>query len=462
MPNRVRPATSDFALGTNASYSNWGTALAGHIVATVSGMSFDEYVERKIFAPLGMTRSTFREPLPKELADRMSGGYAFKNGAFERKGFEFIHNVGPAGSLSSTAADMAKFMLAHLQEGALGEARILKPETARLMHARALSPDPAVSGMCLGFYETWMNGRRVIGHGGDSVYFHSVLSLVPEAKLGLFVSFNTSDAGAAAYETERMFVQHFFPAHVPEIKPPADHEKRNVRYAGAYRALRRSYSKIDKALSAAGDFHVQPMPDGTLLMEDPLLGPTRWVEIGDGLLRKVDDDTVLAFKGDRGGKAEYLVGRFPFIAFERVAWYDNVILHGVLLGLGIVLSISAIVSAIRKRRADREGSGSLRWARPVLALGGLLLIAFLVGTIVALTVGIDDLIFGFPSGLRVALAFAILAVIPVLASLVFAVVAWRRHAWSLFGRLHYTLASLAALGFLWVINYWNLLGYRFG
>src|SRR4030095_11851828 len=142
-------------------YSNWGTALAGHIVATVSGMSFDDYVEQHIFAPLGMTRSTFREPLPTALAGRMSGGFNFETGAFERKGFEFIHATGPAGSLSATAADMARFMLAHLQDGALGEARILQPETARLMHARTLSPDPALHGGALGFYETWVKGHRV-------------------------------------------------------------------------------------------------------------------------------------------------------------------------------------------------------------------------------------------------------------------------------------------------------------
>ena len=144
MPARVRAPTRDFASGINASYSNWGTALAGHIVATVSGMEFDEYIERNIYQPLGMTSSSFREPLPPGLRERMSQGYRFKNGEFERHDFEFIHNFGPAGSMSTTATDMAKFMLAHLNDGALGEARILKPETAQLMHARTLSPNPAL------------------------------------------------------------------------------------------------------------------------------------------------------------------------------------------------------------------------------------------------------------------------------------------------------------------------------
>jgi len=53
MPSRVRPPTTDFAHdGTDMSYSNWGCALAGHIVASVSGMSFDDYVKKNIFEPL--------------------------------------------------------------------------------------------------------------------------------------------------------------------------------------------------------------------------------------------------------------------------------------------------------------------------------------------------------------------------------------------------------------------------
>ena len=79
-PARVRPPTTDFSDGTNASYSNWATALGGHIVEVVSGQSFDDYIEQHIFQPLGMERSTFREPLPEPLAPRMSGGYTLRSG----------------------------------------------------------------------------------------------------------------------------------------------------------------------------------------------------------------------------------------------------------------------------------------------------------------------------------------------------------------------------------------------
>lgn len=461
MPARVRPPTTDFASSTGAAYSNWGVALAGHIVATVSGMPFDDYIEQRILQPLDMTRSTFREPLSPGLAARMSGGYTFENGAFKRHDFEYIHNFGPAGGLSTTAADMAKFMIAHLQDGALGEARILGAETAQLMHARALSPDPAVNGMCLGFYETWVNGRRLIGHGGATVYFITDLLLIPEAGVGLFVSTNTSGGGKAIQELQNALMDRYFPARLPDVEVSSDFAARAARYAGTYRALRRSYTRLDKIIAATGDIRVQPGSEGTLLISSHE-GPVPWAEIGEGVFRRMDDDRVIAFKGDAGDRASHLVGPFAAIAAERIAWYDSVRFHVTVLGLGMILFVGAIVSAIRRRRADSGGPKGLRWARPTLATVALLNIVFVVGFVLSLSRGVNELVFDLPSSLYVVLALPLLALLPTMASLLFAGVAWKERAWSLGGRIFYSLATLFALAFLWVINYWNVLGYRIG
>jgi CubicO group peptidase (beta-lactamase class C family) len=165
------------------------------IVANVSGMSFEDYVEANILRPLGMDSSTFKEPLPEALEKRMSVGYTFEAGAFKPHGYEFIANFGPAGSLAATAPDMARFMIAHLQQGGTAGARILKPETVRAMHARVFSPHPAVSGSGLGFYENYVNGRRIIGHGGDTNHFHSEPAAGREG-VGFFASVNTGGKAA--------------------------------------------------------------------------------------------------------------------------------------------------------------------------------------------------------------------------------------------------------------------------
>jgi len=461
-PTRVRPPTTDFSDGTGASYSNWATALAGHIVEVVSGQSFDDYVAQHIFQPLGMERSTFGEPLPESLAPRMSGGYTFEAGAFKSHGFEFIHAAGPAGSLSSTVSDMARFMLAHLQDGTLGDAHILKAETAQLMHSRVMSPDPALNGHALGFYETYINGHRIIGHGGDTQFFHSILSLMPETGVGLFATVNTGgQGGRTSVDLERAFFKHYYPAELPVVKPPADAAKRNARYAGSYRTLRHSYTKFEKVFSAFGDDVVTAMPDGTLLMGDIFGKPARWVEVGDGVFRMQDYDAFAAFKGDDGGRATHVVGLFPPIVSSRIGWYESGKLHGFIVGIGVLLFITILVSAIRQRRADRE-LGQLRWARPTLALSGGLLLLFLIVIAMILAGGFEGLIYKIPPSLYFALTLPLLAVPLALLAAWFTFRVWSAGTWTLGARVHYSLAAVSVLAFLLILNYWNLLGYRFG
>src|SRR5262249_8504027 len=249
-PARVRPVGED---GLSSSYSNWATSMAGLIVSNVSGMPFEDYVEAHILRPLGMESSTFKEPLPEALEKRMSVGYTKEAGAFKPHGYEFIANFGPAGSLAATVTDMGRFMIAHLQEGGTGDARILKPETARAIHARPSSPHPAVDGSCLGFYESYVNGRRIVGHGGDTNYFHSELGLLVPEGVGYFVSVNTGGKAALVpRHFVRAFMNHYFPARLPAVKPPDDFGSRAAKYAGQYRALRHSYTRFEKVFALLG------------------------------------------------------------------------------------------------------------------------------------------------------------------------------------------------------------------
>ena len=103
-----------FPPGTTPAYSNYGATLAGYIVQRVSGMPFDDYVEKNILGPLGMKHTTFRQPLPEELKPLMSQGYNLASQP--AKDFEFVQ-AWPAGSLSTTAEDMSHYMIAHLQNG---------------------------------------------------------------------------------------------------------------------------------------------------------------------------------------------------------------------------------------------------------------------------------------------------------------------------------------------------------
>src|SRR5258708_22340852 len=96
VPERV------FAPGSTPAYSNYGASLAGYIVARVSGETFDDYIDKHIFAPLDMKHSTFRQPLPADLVPLMSQGYP--QASEPANPFQIIRPA-PATSLSSPPED---------------------------------------------------------------------------------------------------------------------------------------------------------------------------------------------------------------------------------------------------------------------------------------------------------------------------------------------------------------------
>ena len=163
------------------------------------------------FRPLGMTHSTFRQPLPAQFAPFMAQGYP--RASVDAQPFELVEPAG-AGAAAISGADMAKFMIAHLNQGA----GLLQPESARLMQTPAYGAVPGTNRMALGFYETRINGLSAIGHDGDSFYFHSALWLLPSHNVGLFISMNSIGTNrAAAVDPIRkalleQFGDRYFPA----------------------------------------------------------------------------------------------------------------------------------------------------------------------------------------------------------------------------------------------------------
>ena len=232
MPARVRSP------GEFTAYSNHGEVLAGYIVEEVSGMPFDDYIEENIYKPLDMQRSTFRQPLPIELAPNMAVGYTYENGVNKAGEFEYFNGTMPIGSMSTTSTDMAKFMIAHLEDGRYGSVRILQEATAQEMHRRHFTHDPRINGMCYGFYEGNLNDQKIIEHGGDTLYFHSLLVLLTEENVGLFVSFNSLDRTptnpGARVELLHAFLDRYYPVpDSPAPQPPVDFQQRAGSFTGS-------------------------------------------------------------------------------------------------------------------------------------------------------------------------------------------------------------------------------------
>lgn len=275
VPQRV------WAPGTEISYSNYGAALAGYIVERVSGEPFADYVERHIFKPLGMTSTTFREPLPAALAPRMATGYRVKDGQFVAKPFELFSLIMPAGSGTSSAPNMARFMMAMLNGGALGKARILKPESVRLLMADSFANAPDLPGMAHGFFVVREAGPRLVGHGGNTGDFHSNMILAPEAGIGFFVS-ETGGQGSYGGRTEltEALIGRLFPVSpAPRVAAPAS-ERLPL---GSYRVNRRDYARPanperDLKVAAAGANAITVTSEGRTTYWERI-GPMRFEQV---------------------------------------------------------------------------------------------------------------------------------------------------------------------------------------
>jgi CubicO group peptidase (beta-lactamase class C family) len=269
-----------FAPGEVPAYSNYGASLAGYIVQRVSGEKFEDYVQRHVMAPLGMTRSTFQQPLPAALAGSLSKAY--EPGSDNPKPFEIIP-LSPAGALSATGADMAKFMIAHLANGG----PLLNPETAHQMYATASAPVPGLPGMALGFYHEDRNGQIIIAHGGDTNYFHSDLHLYLQSNVGLFLSFNSPGKEGAAHVlrtrlfddfTDRYFPEN--PINLPTVATAKDH---GAAIAGHYVSSRGAQTDWLKFIGLVSETKVTLNPDNTITVSDftdPAHNPRKWREVG--------------------------------------------------------------------------------------------------------------------------------------------------------------------------------------
>ncbi len=221
-----------------------------------------------IFKPLGMEHSSFRQPASPALMKAMATGY--KQASDPTPVPYEVVEAAPAGSLESTATDMAKFMIAHLNDGQGESARILKAETARQMHSRNYTLAPGLNGFDLGFYDEDRNGHRIIGHAGDTVAFHSDLHLILDANTGIFMSFNSpgkeGEVGHARTDIFRAFLDRYFPFTPPEEKTVADPSKDNARVVGSYLASRRKESAL-RLLFQLGQTQVAAAPDGTIMVD---------------------------------------------------------------------------------------------------------------------------------------------------------------------------------------------------
>jgi CubicO group peptidase (beta-lactamase class C family) len=457
--------------GSVSSYSNYGTTLAAVVVEDVTGIPFEEYLASYILDPLGMNRTSIAADLPPELAADLAQGYTY-GGPQNDPIPDSIYVIGPAGTITSSAPDMARFLAAHMLDGTYRNTTILSVPAAREMHARTFANDPRVSGMCLGFYENFINGRRIIEHGGDTNTFHSLIAIVPEQQAGLFVSYNSAGGGEAREELLTAFMDHYYPeepAVIPEPDPTAATHLQT--YAGIYASNRRNYATFEKFLTPPEEILITVGPTGALLLERG--GRTlEFAEVERGVFTKIAGGSPavheIVFHEAADGAVDYFcLKNVPIMVFERVSWYTTAgFLDALRTAAGIILAtvlLWPLLAAFRRVYAIPEPpvKAPARIARWTAGAAALILLAFtfvLVPWIVTQGALATAYLYDptTPPLLAAVLTVPVIAAVLTVAAAVFAALAWKEKYWTVAERVHYTIVTVALLALLWWANAWNL------
>jgi hypothetical protein len=465
------------------SYSNWGADLAGYIVQEVSGVPFNQYVGEHIFTPLGMNNTTIEQPVPPPLAANVSKAYAYSDGAFEQLQPKFVGMV-PDGGIHSTASDMAKFMIAHLNNGSYNRTRILNASTAQDMHRSHFTPD-LYTKFGLGFFIGAQNNESSISHAGDlEDAFHTLCVLWPERNVGLFVSYNGPGGSLARYDLVQEFLDHYYP-YTPTPPQPGNFNDAPA-LTGTYQTMRTVYTTPLKYFIFLSEpprpVDITGNPNGTLTAPGSPFTP---VEIAplvfanpSGAPVALDGSYHDIFTTDSNG-TRYHADAFPQY-YERLPWYATPAGVTNLGYLCLAVFLSAAIWPVgdlygrwqRWRGTSRAETTLPRTRLPSLAhwVMGIVAVLYwlfflLVPYLVAIVLGEQGLAalansLSIPLPIVAWLTLPLIAIPLTIVGVILTVLAWSRRYWTPFGRIHYTVVVGAALAFIIWLSYWNLIGFR--
>jgi CubicO group peptidase (beta-lactamase class C family) len=466
MPPRVMPP------GRSMSYSNHGVALAGYVVECVSGEPFPDYVRKHIFEPLRMTNSSFAySPGP---GDDLAKGYTYYFGKHHQAPFDYPETV-PASSLVSTADDMARFMIAHLQLGRFENTSILREETASFMHEQHFSQKEGWPGMAYGFEEDIKNGHRILEHSGLILGYSSLLILIPDSDAGIFVSVTRDNCSLCSYVANKFF-DHFFPERPTEAQaPPPGSDARIKKVLGAYRNnryCRTTFFKLGVMIptfvpeahitrgqnpgTISLSFNWRNVPPLELTEVEPFCFQSERREDGKTFLT---DKRRLSFRIDDKGYAVEMF--FTGAAYDRLPWWSRQTTLGFAAATSIliflIVIIAAIVSIVLRRR--------VQWSPQFIALlaSSKLNMAFVIGmALFIVTLHVEQLGYGAPPFLIALLTLPLLSCVSTTTLIILTARQWFLGQGSFFERMAYGLGMAAVALFIALLHYWNLLGYRFG
>lgn len=450
-----------FKPGEIIAYSNYGTALAGLIIENVSGMTYEEYIDKFILKSLDMNRTTILQPASSKY-DNVSKGHMYSQGGY--KVFEdAFTQLPPIGAISTSAEDISKFMIMHLQNGRYEDSIILKEDTAKLMHKTHFTSDQRLPGICLGFIEWKRNDKRIIWHSGGTALFKTLCMLIPEENVGVFISYNSPNSDKARSEFRQKFLDRYYPYSFEKVKPLEDYKERSKKYEGYFKEGRTAKFNSDKLIYAFSRIEkVALNDDGTLIFRG-----TKYIEIEPLVFYEVNGQGKLIFHEDKNRNIKYLFQDFePHEAYIKIEWYENPGLSMIIFALCIIVFLATLITRFsqkilsKKNKKETDDSKIEKLIQSICILHLLFPLGAFLGLWIEVMLNPRVITTG-----AVPLLFKVSLIPPVISGLITIIIipyiirAWKNKDWTFSKRVYHSLVTITSLIFIAWMYYWNLLGY---
>jgi CubicO group peptidase (beta-lactamase class C family) len=462
--------------GAVIGYSNYGFALAAHVVERAMGMPFHDYARAWIFGPLGMRHTSYIR-VPDSLAANVADGHLCASGRCRASPVVYSRPY-PAGLAYSTASDMARFMIAHLGGGLAAGERVLERPSIETLQRQHFTADSATAGISYAFFNQRHLGHRALAHAGNVTGFNNLLVLLPDARVGLYVVTNGGRTafGAAIRDTLLRLLVTRAPALPPRAPAIALNEAYLRSLAGNYQITRYAHRTIEKFPSLFVSSVAVRVERGRLVW--PFGGNSLECEPLDSLrFREKGGDRTIAFRRAASGRVTHLAAPIPIFGaempavLERRSPYDSAYFMNELVSwlamlpliiMALLWPLAWGVAAWGRKKAGLTPRRS-RWTAPLLAAAvaftalwlwfGFGFIArsvrmFESGTGIVYGVSPQMRAFALVPWLLAALAAAVLAG---------AVVSWRRGWWDWPRRMLLSAFAVCALCVVTFLARWNYL-----
>lgn len=460
--------------GSTIAYSNYGAALAAYILERLRGQPFERLIAEKIYAPMEMRRSTFAQPIPEPLRPLLASNYP--HGSEEPSAFQFIA-VPPAGSMSASPGDMARFLTMLLNGGQGARGRVLSASTLESMFSlhKPLAPGLA-SGLGLGFFVGEHRGVRYAGHAGNLGALATDIEVLPAHGLGWYYVFNGEGPEGAARGVRlnllTTVIDRFVASERPLIRAQLPSAAEDA--AGKYLNTRRPHAGPLLMTSLMDTADVEARDDGTVLIS---VGPmtTEWLPAGRDRFVEKETGIPLAITRGPDGAVVRLASALlhPAAEFEPTPeytkWARLVALFS-LPTLVLAVLLAPFVWGFRRWRPQPNAPSAgvsavpapLARLRPLARVSFWMLISTTVGWLVFLVAMEFDaaLVFTAPALLRVILGLMTLLSAPVAGIMLLdAVIGLRdpERGWAT--RVAKIPMAVAAVGMAWLFYTFDMINF---